>query len=119
MNNISAYLIILLSTVVSNSAFALQTEVLKYHSGQVAYEVYVTDGKVVGGKSQGGFSWLITGGAYDGKYLHVTFTSPERTGCKAWYTQVYKVNNKGPLMLVNVDKCGVARTELNSQKYWN
>lgn len=107
-----------LSIIISNFAFAGETTVLKYRSDQVEHEVYVTNGKVVGGKSRGGFSWLITGGAYDGKHLHVTFTSPERTGCKSWYTQIYSVNNKGPVMLVNVDKCGAVKTNLHRQQYW-
>lgn len=118
MKNVSILLVIALSNMISNLTFAGETTVLKYHSNQVGHEVYIADGKVVGGKSRGGFSWVIAGGAYDGKHLHVTFTSAERTGCKSWFTQVYEVNSKGPVMLLSVDKCGVVKMALNQQQYW-
>jgi len=118
MTSLSKLLVFTASVIFSNFTFAGETTSLNYRSDSVEHEIYVTDGKVVGGKSRGSFSWLITGGAYDGKHLHVTFASPERKGCKSWYTHVYKITSKGPLMLVNIDKCGTAKTGLSKQHYW-
>ena len=106
-------------TTFSNPGIAAETTVLKYHSKQVSHEISIADGKITGGKSRGAFVWQVDGGAYDGKYLHVTFSSPQRIGCKSWFTQVYEVNEKGPRMLVNVDKCGFAVSNVNEQYYWD
>lgn len=119
MTNIMRVLLTTAAISFSHMSSAVDSIVLKYHSNQARHEIHVADGKVVGGKSQGGFAWEVSGGAYDGKNLHVTFTSPQRSGCKSWYTHIYEVNQSGPRMLVNIDKCGDTRTDLNGQHYWD
>lgn len=119
MKNITKFLFITALVNCSNQSLADDTTILKYHNEQVEHTIYITDGKVVGGKSVGGFKWEVSGGAYDGRNLHVTFTSPQRSGCKSWFTQIYEVNETGPRMLVNVDKCGQVRTDLNKQHRWD
>lgn len=119
MINITKIILTTAAITFSYMSAAGETMVLKYHSSQVKHEIHVANGKVVGGKSLGGFAWEVSGGAYDGKNLHVTFTSTQRSGCKSWFTQVYEVNETGPRMLVNVDKCGKTRTGLNGQHYWD
>ena len=119
MKNWIKILIVTVSMTLSNLGAAGETTVLKYHSPLVKHEIYVTDGKVVGGKSLGGSAWQVSGGAYDGKYLHVTFTSAERSGCKSWFTHIYEVNETGPRMLINVDKCGSTQTDLKKQHSWD
>ena len=118
MTNITKILLATGAITINYMSAASEDMVLKYHSNQVKHEIHVTDGKVVGGKSLGGFAWVVSGGAYDGKNLHVTFTSTQRSGCKSWFTQIYEVNKTGPRMLVNVDKCGVVNANLNQQQYW-
>ena len=119
MTNITKIILTTAAIAFSYMSAASETMVLKYHSSQVKHEIHVTNGKVVGGKSLGGFAWEVSGGAYDGKNLHVTFTSTQRSGCKSWFTHIYEVNEAGPRMLVNVDKCGETRTDLNGQHYWD
>ena len=119
MKKITKFLFIAVLINCSNQSLADDTTILKYHNEQVGHTIYITDGKVVGGKSVGGFKWEVSGGAYDGRNLHVTFTSPQRSGCKSWFTQIYEVNETGPRMLVNVDKCGQVRSDLNKQHRWD
>jgi hypothetical protein len=119
MKTLPAILMIVLLTNLSSPCYAEEAKVLKYHSKQVQHQINVSDGKVVGGKSRGGFVWKVNGGAYDGKYLHVTFSSPQRSGCKSWFTQVYEVNDIGPRMIINIDKCGHYLTNINEQFYWD
>ena len=119
MNNITKILMSTVAISFSQLGATDDTIVLKYSNSQVKHQVYVSDGKVVGGKSLGGFAWQVSGGAYDGRNLHVTFTSPQRDGCKSWFTHVYEVTEAGPRMLVNVDKCGHTKTDINRQYYWD
>jgi hypothetical protein len=117
MKKVYIFLTLVYLVFSSSMLFAAQTTVLKFSSGQGGYEIYVTDNKVVGGKAQGGSNWIITGGFYDGKNLHYTSVSSERSGCKSWYSQIYEINSKGPVMLVNVDKCGNVQ-KMRNQHYW-
>ncbi len=119
MKTITTIILMTMYAAFSNVSAADDTRILKYHSNQVQHEINISDGKVTGGKSRGGFVWEVIGGAYDGKFLHVTFISSQRTGCKSWFTQVYEVNEVGPRMLVNVDKCGHYLTNINEQYYWD
>ena len=117
MTNITKIILTTAAITFSHMSAASETVVLKYHSNKVKHEIHVADGKVVGGKSLGGSAWEVKGGAYDGKNLHVTFTSTQRSGCKSWFTHVYEVNAEGPRMLINIDKCGQYRTDLKGQYY--
>lgn len=119
MKTLQTILLLAICTAFSHAALADEKKTLKYHSKQVQHEINISNGQVVGGQSRGGFFWKVNGGAFDGKYLHVTFTSSQRYGCKSWFTQVYEVNKIGPRMILNVDKCGHYLSNVNEQYYWD
>jgi hypothetical protein len=111
-----------MTLLLTTSSFAEgPTSVLNFKMEQDIYQIYICEGKVVGGKITGKTKWIITGGYFDNRYLHCTGkkeTIKNINNCDNWYTFSFRISDQGPLLISAINRCGKATTDLNRKSSW-
>lgn len=90
---------IVISLIFTTLSFGESLEI-EYSRGNDYYKVLVTDGKVVGGMSQGTDPWEVVGGSYDGNHLTVVFKNQNNPS--SWQTHVYSVHPSSLRLIIAV-----------------
>lgn len=101
------------SPLLSTPTVAATPMVISWYGEGESFSVLIRAGQVIDGEALGRLRWKATKGQYDGKFLVVTFTTEQTSGCAAEMTYTYQVTAQGLFLIQSADGCGNVDTSGN------
>lgn len=81
-------------------------QALAWYGEGESFAVLMRDGQVIDGEALGKYRWEADSGQFDGRFLVVTFTTTQTSGCGAQITYTFEVKADGFYLIQVTDGCG-------------
>jgi hypothetical protein len=84
-----------------------ETQTIAWGDGTVSWSVNIKNGIVVDGTAQGPWSWIATGGTFDGSNLYVEWLSPDHSSeCGGHVKSWQRVEPTQVINITSINDCG-------------